>query len=833
MMELGVFEEIVLGALLHDIGKIIQRASENPRSKRHQEFGHEWLLKEFPETLAKVADYAKYHHLLGKNDPKYADLSIDGEKANCNTLWIVYEADNLSAGERLKEDPEEYQEEASRLEWDSQIPLLSIFWKLRLNEESRKQYNYLNKPWFFKPGEISDNPNYPEMNLRVTREDYARLLEGFHSELKTLLRSAHSPKQLINIVLNLSEKYFAFVPAETSYVPGDPQRYPDVSYFDHAKTTAAIASAMCKYLESKKPLNKFSVDEIRDRNEPRYLLLHGDISGIQDFIYTVTYRAALKGLRGRSFYITLLTHHVVNRILDLTGMTRASVIYEGGGSFYLLLPNTEDVKNAVDRVEAEINRWLLKEHYGKLFIALSYVELNGFSFIPNSQRTEYPKIHKAWGIVHQRSSVKKSQKFQGILTLSHFEPQPIKGAPCDVCGSVGDVIEFLDEETGETYFVCRTCEVLKKIGALLPRASYVIVKKKHESGGVKIENWSYLLVDSPESLDDVCEVISLNAIEHYFTPMFIGKYPGEGREFEKLVENSIGAPLLGTLRADVDNMGKLLQSGLRDEERTLSRLTSISRLLSLFFGRYINSIAEGELGELQQFRLDESKNGESREVVVVYSGGDDLFLTGAWSDLVETAFDIKRAFSRYTCYNPDIGLSAGFVITAHDYPLYRIAKLAGEAEGKAKDNKDKFERKDSLALFMTSSVSQGTDDEAECSGVLKWTEWEELVEKLVSPFIKLGSFTNGRFVSELPRSLIYRLMTLARISLKRKELVLPIVAYVLARAYQPQFANQESTQMAWNMFVSPFVNKDQNQALRWLRKSLQAFMWLDLLQRRK
>lgn len=35
--------EITLGALLHDIGKVAQRASPYYKSKRHQEFGIEWL----------------------------------------------------------------------------------------------------------------------------------------------------------------------------------------------------------------------------------------------------------------------------------------------------------------------------------------------------------------------------------------------------------------------------------------------------------------------------------------------------------------------------------------------------------------------------------------------------------------------------------------------------------------------------------------------------------------------------------------------------------------------------------------------------------------------
>ncbi|MCX7793784.1 MAG: HD domain-containing protein [Thermodesulfovibrionales bacterium] len=40
------FLTIVKGALLHDIGKLIQRSKENPSEKTHGQWGYEWL-KEF------------------------------------------------------------------------------------------------------------------------------------------------------------------------------------------------------------------------------------------------------------------------------------------------------------------------------------------------------------------------------------------------------------------------------------------------------------------------------------------------------------------------------------------------------------------------------------------------------------------------------------------------------------------------------------------------------------------------------------------------------------------------------------------------------------------
>lgn len=85
---------IQLGALLHDIGKIVRRAGEN--SFNHSEAGakflkeNELLLKEYKE----IYDIVKYHHA---KELKYANLS------ESSLAYIVYEADNISSGiDRVK-----------------------------------------------------------------------------------------------------------------------------------------------------------------------------------------------------------------------------------------------------------------------------------------------------------------------------------------------------------------------------------------------------------------------------------------------------------------------------------------------------------------------------------------------------------------------------------------------------------------------------------------------------------------------------------------------------------------------------------------------------------
>jgi CRISPR-associated protein Csm1 len=87
----------------------------------------------------------------------------------------------------------------------------------------------------------------------------------------------------------------------------------------------------------------------------------------------------------------------------------------------------------------------------------------------------------------------------------------------------------------------------------------------------------------------------------------------------------------------------------------------------------------------------------------IYSGGDDLFVTGTWNELVEFAFDVYQSFRVETGHHPDITLSGGISLSGPKYPLYQSADDSGDAESAAKRN-----GRDSLSLF---------------GQVFKWDAW--------------------------------------------------------------------------------------------------------------
>jgi CRISPR-associated protein Csm1 len=69
---------------------------------------------------------------------------------------------------------------------------------------------------------------------------------------------------------------------------------------------------------------------------------------------------------------------------------------------------------------------------------------------------------------------------------------------------------------------------------------------------------------------------------------------------------------------------------------------------------------------------------------VIYSGGDDLFIVGAWDLMPLLAERIQSDFSRYTGGNPSLTISGAVTIEGEKFPLYQAAERAGQAEEKAK-----------------------------------------------------------------------------------------------------------------------------------------------------
>src|SRR3990167_3664545 len=101
------------------------------------------------------------------------------------------------------------------------------------------------------------------------------------------------------------------------------------------------------------------------------LLICGDLSGIQQFIYNISSQNALKNLRARSFFVELLSEHIVQRILDSFQLHRIHLLFSGGGSFYILSDNQGDSCEKLAEITHSLETWFAKQFNGRLYAAIT------------------------------------------------------------------------------------------------------------------------------------------------------------------------------------------------------------------------------------------------------------------------------------------------------------------------------------------------------------------------------------------------------------------------------------------------------------------------------
>ena len=814
------FSDVIKGALLHDIGKFIQRAG-NEKRKTHQEIGAAWLKEK--GVSEDVTVFAARHHAVPRSAPRHEEL--DAFALPVNEVLIVYEADNLSAGERP--------EKTGQKEWRSGVPLLSVFAKVSLEHGEEKPA--FNNCWRFqKLAAAEDELDFPETYDRARMtcgpDGYSRLLSSFERDFRKLV-----PGLPLEALLLLLEKYTARIPSETRIVAGRPETCPDVSLFDHLKTTAAIAACMYCYLMETSPdfHRDYLKEQILDRGDKRYMLVGGDISGVQKFIYTISSKGALKTLRARSFFLELLTEHVISRLLAGMGLPRTNIVYSGGGRFYLLAPATERCRAVLAEVDAAVNTHLFRAYRGRLYLALESIAFAGELFVPQQGRRD---IAALWETLADRLREKKNRKFLVQMAAdpeAFWSPAEPAEKICAVCHSeVMTAVPLSEAGEEEPVEVCPLCRRFYDLGDELPGTKFIAVyaREPAKAAGIGIEDAYYAFYRTGEQFAPewrALYVLNSWSVDDYLLPgaaqLFTGHYAarqGRGyKSFDQMAKEAAGADRIGVLRMDVDNLGRVFTRGLPKNERTFSRLSTLSRELTRFFKFHLNAVCRGTGDAFQPLRL--SPGGEERNVTVVYAGGDDLFVVGAWNEVVELAFDINYCFRNYTGWNPHLTISGGVVVQDAKFPLYRLAELAGEAEERAKDH-----GRDAVCLFYTPVPDFTADGRPLYAGTYKWSEAGRLVEEILKPAVaELASRRDGEKTVQFlfSKGFLHRLAAVTDIWLREGRLYLPRLAYILAREGE---RGALKNNRVWAEWKKKIYQTDYIGCLR------TAITWMELLSRR-
>jgi CRISPR-associated protein Csm1 len=686
---------IILAALIHDISKVLwdEKINTEETAPKYVPVSREEFFDKYLAVKPSVTPFIK----------EVKDILANGNNAILN---VVQKADQFD------------RETAEGIKGFTRKPLYSIASLIETISPPPKDIYYYNpKPLdiddvFPKRKEESEGvSNYTEMTRK-----HQKIYEQLCSEIQQLPES--NIEALIESILFLLEKNLSRISSAIYSAK------PDISLYDHIKTTTALAVCL---------------NEAEDQEKP-FIIVSADISGIQNFIYSETnpienaQKGRSKQFRGKSFYLSLITDTFSSYILSETGMPSSNLLINGGGHFVILLPHTEDNQTKIAQIRGKIQKWFYRNFKGELNLILETL---------TADETLYRNFSEWYGIIANKLMSAKKQKSIEILSdvfalnldspEIKYEVRP-EGEDKNDYGSLNDYEKFLYEITA----------MFSDLGTILPKANFIIRRDnpkdfratfRYDKNLVEIPflefGMVWALVDDEKTAMKYVSgneayrstIFSVNSFklpeELIKSPLpanlsfgvkVIGKYAPMDEagntvlEFQKIAEfnsesdgEKLEYPLLAVLRMDVDNLGSIFSFGLEREKeeesiKSLSRTVNLSRDLNLFFTGYINHLAE------------------ARNIYITYSGGDDIFVVGSWIDVVNFAFDLRSTFGKFCCNNKNLTISGGMYLCKESYPIHKAAFHAGEAES---DAKGKFHDKDCISLF-------GKE--------FKWSRAEELIE---------------------------------------------------------------------------------------------------------
>ena len=368
---------------------------------------------------------------------------------------------------------------------------------------------------------------------------------------------------------------------------------------------------------------------------------------------------------------------------------------------------------------------------------------------------------------------------------------------CAICHT--STTELAQYRDGSEIEVCPMCSGLYVFGERILAGDVFAVSEDAAADALPLPGLSgtlYLTAEKLAKTDDLPQTLRRIYIKNKVytgaqlaTHLWLGDYTvrkddGGVMELGQLAarsggtEDAAGIRRLGVLRADVDNLGAAFLAGFPAQYATLTRTASLSRQLSLFFKRYINEICCGNVGRgAEKFSLFGREKKAERDVHIVYSGGDDIFLLGAWDDIVELAVDLRRAFQRFT--SGKLHFSAGIGFFKDKCPVAAMARQTGALESLAKGLRP---AKDAVALFGTSLSGRSADTVEERAEVYGWDDFIDGVcgEKLA--FLRENlSWNEAQDKTRVPfgKSKAYQLLTLLEDG--GDDIQIARFAYVLAR----------------------------------------------------
>lgn len=786
--------KLAIGALLHDIGKLLYRYNDG---RNHSRSGYEYLKDVVHIEDREILEQVLYHH---------ASLLKNARIENNSLAYITYIADNIaSASDRRKTQEEEPG-------FDREMSLQSIFNLLNCNDEKL----------YYSAEQLNKTINYPtSVSTGFDEVFYGKIV----NEIEKNLRGITWNKNYLNSLLEVLEAQLSYIPSSTMK-----SEVADISLYDHVKLTAAIAASIKEWLDEnnisdyKETLFKGATGFY---GKKVFLLFSMDMSGIQDFIYTIASKNALKMLRSRSFYLEIFMENLIDELLDYIGMSRSNLIYSGGGHAYIITANTENIKQKIVEFELKINEWLLDEFKTALFLGCGYAECSA-NELHNEPEGTYRQIFKN---VSKMISQKKMKRYSAAQIIKLNSKGKKDGTrECRVCRRASKLLEDDD--------ICSVCNAMIDMSQnILYEGFYIVTENPKDKVALPLPFGRYLVAYNKEELlekmkqDDSSYIRAYTKNKSYtgfkvVKKLWVGDYT-LGDSFEKLAKKSEGINRIAVFRADVDNLADAFVNGFVSEKygekyMTISRTATFSRKMSMFFKYHINYILKnGEFYIVDKKKEDKGKK-RNRNATIVYSGGDDVFVVGSWDDVVGFAVDLQKSLKEFS--QDTLTISGGIGIYPAKYPINNMARLTGELEECSKNYKELEKKiglckdcnksgncsrecekksKNAITLFTPPQEKSGNNSLSLTQDMtFSWKDFENNVVKIKLNFLK-------KFFVKTPekgKAFLYRILELIR-EMEDDKINLARLAYTLARLEEALKKDKEAGQIKEINFFSSTIYK--------------------------
>lgn len=645
--------------------------------------------------------------------------------------WVIATADRVASGfER-----DEFDEYNGRDDTNEETPTgrnhyqarqLSLFEQIRLDGKN-EGITAKGLKWRYPLKALSPAAIFPQLREKCepaddesAQEEYKSLWNDFLLALKAIPTSHRSNWPLwLDHFDSAWMTYTQAIPAATAF-----GTKPEVSLYDHSKTTAALATALWRWHESEQQTDAGAAANLKDRsdwNTEKFLLIQGDFFGIQDFIFadgSQTNKAAAKLLRGRSFQVSLFSEVAALKVLDALSLPPTSQITNAAGKFLIVAPNTAAVRAVLESVRLEINQWFLHHSFGLAGLGLIGKTATCNDFLKgrfgNLQKLMFAELEKAklqrFDLTVSGNAVFDVRyphgvcEFNGRLAADQFD-----GAGKPSAALSRDQIKLGSELTREDrMLIVRDPAVLSgsNLKSLeIPLFGYGVAFTRSEDvtgkfGALAKEGslqrcWDFSL---PDDLNDTLWHGYARRFINAYVPRFTeldmqtsGKYRRlagevewddlrfgigktldhiacEDRTCPKVPEQWQGQVALMTLKGDVDNLGSLFQQGI--QEPTFAKMAALSRQMNAFFAIWLPAVCQMHFPN----------------TYTVFAGGDDFFLIGPWLSTQKLAVYMADGFKNYVAHNPGITFSAGMVMTKPGLPVHTLGTQAEDALNTAKGN---------------------------------------------------------------------------------------------------------------------------------------------------